>query len=396
MGAMMKKTTCTSCIKIFFFVFLITFITISAAYADSHAQISSFGPSQPAGEYRVEFYDNGDQYAGYFVNGLYHGEGTYTWANGDRYEGEFMNGKIDGAGRLTFFGTGQYWEGLFINGAISNGSGIFYWGDNGDKFDGQWLNGKPEGTGILLHPNETSNQVTFSNGQLIRQTGSTAGGNDSSIVIQRPSGSSANVSPFQNIRIGDVVSFGRYEQDNNYNNGSELIQWKCLDIDYNTGRALMLSVYGLETMAYHWNSQSITWENSSIRDYLNSNFYKGVFNDAERQWIAQTLNANPNSAAYGTYGGNNTNDHIFLLSIDELRRYFSYEALRKAQPTALARAHGAYGTADPACAWWWLRSPGKFPSAASSVNSLGVLLDTGPDVSDVTGMIRPAMWVCLR
>ena len=76
-------------------------------------------------------------------------------------------------------------------------------------------------------------------------------------------------------------------------------------------------------------------------------------------------------------------------------RYFPYEALRKAQPTALARAHGAYGTADPSCAWWWLRTPGQYSSAATSINSLGVLLNTGPDVSDVTGMIRPAIWVKL-
>ena len=391
----MKKAKCSSCIKILYFVFFITCIMFSVTYANPYAQISSFGPSQSSGEYRVETYANGDRYEGYFVNGLYHGKGTYIWANGDRYEGEFMNGQIDGAGRLTFFGNGQYWEGLFVQGKISNGSGIFYWGDNGDKFDGQWLNGKPEGTGILLHADGTSNKVTFSNGQLISQEGSTAGGNQWTDVIQRQPYTGSASSPFQNIKVGDVVSFGRYEQDNNYNNGSEPIQWKCIDIDYNTGRALMLSVYGLETMAYHWNSQSITWEGCSLRDYLNSNFYKGVFNDTERQWIAQTLNSNPGSSAFGTYGGNNTYDYVFLLSIDQIMRYFPYEALRKAQPTALARAHGAYGTADPSCAWWWLRTPGQYSSAATSINSLGVLLNTGPDVSDITGMIRPAIWVKL-
>ena len=381
--------------KILLSVLLCTAFILSGFFP-SQAQISSFGPAQSAAEYRVENYTNGDQYAGYFVNGLYNGEGTYTWANGDRYEGEFMNGQIDGAGRLTFFGTGQYWEGLFINGAISDGSGIFYWGTSGDKFDGQWINGKPEGTGILLHPNGTSSKVIFSNGQITEQIGTSAGGNQWPSSVGQGQYSSGYASyPFQNIKIGDVVSFGRYEQDNNYNNGSESIQWKCIDIDYNNGRALMLSVYGLETMAYHWQSQSITWENSSIRDYLNSNFYNGVFNDNERQWIAQTLISNPGSSAYGTYGGNNTYDYVFLLSIDEVLHYFSYEALRKAQPTALARAHGAYGTADPSCAWWWLRSPGRYTTAASSINSLGVLLDTGPDVSDVTGMIRPAVWVTL-
>ena len=346
-----------------------------------------------AGDYRTEKYSNGDQYTGYFVNGKYNGEGTYIWANGDRYEGEFMDGQIDGAGRLTFFGNGQYWEGLFIHGQIGNGSGVYYWGNNGDKFDGQWLNGKPEGTGILLHADGTSNKVTYSNGQFVSQSGNTAGGNQSQFGSQSQYGGGSYANPFANVRVGDVVSFGRYEQDNNYNNGSEPIQWKVLDIQ--NGNALLLSLYGLETMAYHWDAAPVTWENCSMRAYLNSNFYNGVFNDGERQLIAQMWNSNPNSAAYGTYGGSNTFDNVFLLSIDEVRYYFPYEGLRKAQPTALARAHGAYGTADPSCAWWWLRSPGQGSSAASSINSLGVLLDTGPVVSDVTGMIRPAVWVRL-
>ncbi|MBQ6502605.1 MAG: hypothetical protein IJI57_01670 [Flexilinea sp.] len=359
------------------------------------AQLSSFSSGQSAAEYRTENYSNGDQYTGYFVNGQYNGEGTYVWANGDRYEGEFMNGQIDGAGRLTFFGNGQYWEGLFVQGKISNGSGIFYWGSNGDKFDGQWLNGQPEGTGILLHTNGTSEKVTFSNGQLIGQIGSTAGGNEWPSGSQGQYSGGANSYAFNNIKVGDVVNFGRYEQDNNYNNGSEPIQWRVLDIDYTSGKALLLSVYGLETMAYHWDAAPVTWENCSLRQYLNSNFYKGVFSDTERSQIAQTRISNPPSPSYGTYGGNDTFDYVFLLSINEIRYYFPSEGSRKASPTQLARAHGAYGTADVNCAWWWLRSPGQKTNCASSINSIGVLLDTGPVVSDVTGMIRPAIWVNL-
>ena len=200
--------------------------------------------------------------------------------------------------------------------------------------------------------------------------------------------------PFSYLKVGDLVSFGSIEQNNNYNDGPEPIQWKCIDIDGN-GRALLLSVYGLDTFAYNWDAVSVTWENSSVRDYLNNNFYINAFSDVDRQWIVQTWNSNPNSAAYGTYGGNDTYDSVFLLSIDQLLYYFPYEALRKAQPTAIARAHGAYGTADPSCAWWWLRSPGSYPTAATSVNSLGVLLDTGPTVTDTTGMIRPALWIKL-
>ena len=382
-------------------VILLTICIIMSVLAGSVSaeplkQIQSFSSGQSAGDYRAETYSNGDQYAGYFKNGRYDGKGTYTWANGDYYEGEFKNGQIEGNGRLNFFGNGEYWEGQFVQGSISTGSGIFYWGDAGDKFDGQWISGLPDGTGILLHPDGTSNKVTFSMGQLIGQIGMTAGGNQWPSPSQNQNSGGYNSGPYANIRVGDVVSIGRYEQNNVYNDGSEAIQWRCIDVDAANGRALLLSVYGLEVMAYHWQSASVTWETCSLRSYLNSNFYNGVFSDSERQRILQTWISNPGSSAYGTYGGNETLDHVFLLSIDELKYYFPYEALRKAQPTALARFHGAYGTADPDCAWWWLRSPGMSASSASSVNSLGVLLDTGPDVSTVSGMIRPAIWVSMR
>ncbi len=188
----------------FLLILLLSAVLLSGLTSLSvYAQISSFSSGQSAAEYRTENYSNGDQYTGYFVNGLYNGEGTYVWANGDRYEGEFMNGQIDGAGRLTFFGNGQYWEGLFIQGKINNGSGIFYWGSNGDKFDGQWLNGQPEGTGILLHTNGTSEKVTFSNGKITGQIGGTAGGNE------YPYSGGSNSYAFNNIKVGDVVNFGR-------------------------------------------------------------------------------------------------------------------------------------------------------------------------------------------
>ncbi len=342
------------------------------------AQLSPIVPTQPAGDFRTVNYSNGDSYTGYFVNNKYDGTGQYTWSNGDRYSGDFSNGQINGFGIMQFT-NGESWSGSFINGQISDGKGTFPVGTGGDRFTGYWVKGQPDGTGTLTRANGTTQQVTYKNGQQV-SSGSTG--------FQ-----SKGENPFRGLSIGSTVWFGRYEQDNNYNNGSEAIQWKVLDI--RDGKALLLSVYGLETMAYHYQSQSMTWENCTLRQYLNSNFYNGVFSDQERPYIARSYLYNNNSASYGTYGGNPTYDYVFLLSIDEIRYYFPSEGSRKMQPTALARSHGAYGTADRNCAWWWLRSPGQAANCASSINSIGVLLDTGPVVSDVTGAIRPAIWVDL-
>ena len=51
------------------------------------------------------------------------------------------------------------------------------------------------------------------------------------------------------VRIGDIVTFGRYEQDNNLDNGPEEIDWIVLDIQGD--KALLLSKYGLDAKQYN-------------------------------------------------------------------------------------------------------------------------------------------------
>ena len=49
-------------------------------------------------------------------------------------------------------------------------------------------------------------------------------------------------------KIGDTVSFGSYEQDNNTENGAEAIEWIVLDVEGEN--VLLLSKYGLDAQAY--------------------------------------------------------------------------------------------------------------------------------------------------
>ena len=374
-----------------YIVWLLAVLLSLVLAVSAQAQVSLVNPAQSTAETRTVTYSNGDRYSGEFVNGKFNGTGQYFWAGGDSYSGQFTDGQINGYGKLTF-ASGYSWSGSFVNGQIVTGVGEYFVGSNGDMFSGNWIDGLPNGTGTLIRSNGTKEQVSYQNGQLV-VIGSSASSSYPLSPVSPSSGSSYAENPFHGLSVGSTVYFGRYEQDNNYNNGSEAILWRVIDIQ--NGRALLLSVYGLETMAYHYQSQPITWENCSLRAYLNSNFLNGAFSAQERQFIAQSYIANNSSSAYGTYGGNATYDYIFLLSIDEIRYYFPSEGARKMQPTNLARAHGAYGTADVNCAWWWLRSPGQATNCASSINSIGVLLNTGPVVSDTTGAIRPAMWVIL-
>lgn len=130
--------------------------------ADAKAQDSLTG-------YGTKYYDDGDYYTGYMVNGVPHGEGTYYWVDGSYYTGTWVNGSREGYGELfnadgfsykgqwkadTRHGTGtavyaggDSYVGDHVNGE-RHGKGTYYWAD-GSYYTGSWVNGSREGYGEL-------------------------------------------------------------------------------------------------------------------------------------------------------------------------------------------------------------------------------------------------------
>lgn len=95
-------------------------------------------------------------------------------------------------------------------------------------------------------------------------------------------------------KVGDVISFGEYEQDGNFLNGKEPIEW--IVADSNDGNFLLVSRYILDCKPYDDGSFSggngaldiekeITYEDSSIRRWLQDSFSKDAFNQKEKELI---------------------------------------------------------------------------------------------------------------
>lgn len=61
--------------------------------------------------------------------------------------------------------------------------------------------------------------------------------------------SKAEISRTSSFNIGDIVTFGHYDQDNNEDNGAEPIQWEVIDIQ--DGKALLLSRYVIDNASYN-------------------------------------------------------------------------------------------------------------------------------------------------
>jgi hypothetical protein len=155
-----------------------------------------------------------------------------------------------------------------------------------------------------------------------------------------------------------------------------------LVLEQRDGRALLLLDGVLPTRQYHASLTDITWEHSGIRQYLNSTFL-AQFNAQDQARIIETEIFNPGNPMFGTPGGNNTRDHIFLLSLAEARLYFAQTTTR-------------VGRQDHINAFWWLRSPGMEPMIAATVLSNGELGMAGSAVNATNRHVRPAMWITIE
>lgn len=187
-------------------------------------------------------------------------------------------------------------------------------------------------------------------------------------------------------QVGDMITFGAYEQDNNKSNGKEPIQWRVLD--KKNGRLLVISRYGLDCRKYDLNHSD--WKGSSLRKWLNKDFIAQAFNSEELSLIPTVSVSSPtmpNGKKVGT-----TDDRLFLLSVEEAERYFKSDADRLCKATAYAKKQGAT-TVDGDIGWWWLRTPGISRYVVMKVFTTGAIDKSGYSNNNDRGCVRPALWI---
>lgn len=198
---------------------------------------------------------------------------------------------------------------------------------------------------------------------------------------------------FSNVTVGDYVTFGAYEQDNDESNGKEKIEW--LILEKQEDKILLISKYALDCKPFKDEFISTSWLGSSIKKWLSADFKDEAFTEKEQSRLV-TITIKPDYQTEANF--NDSRDSVFLLNINEVNRYFRTDATKMCEPTAYAIAQGCKlgtdGTNGDNCDWW-LRSSGSRDRYAAVVRGDGKVISNGRDVNLTNIGVRPAMWVTI-
>ena len=97
------------------------------------------------------------------------------------------------------------------------------------------------------------------------------------------------------------------------------IYWRVLEIK--NKKALLISKKILEVHPYHTESTEVTWKDCALREYLNEDFFRR-FDKKSRMAVSNKIITNSDNPWYGTSGGYQTVDSVFILSLEEVAKYF--------------------------------------------------------------------------
>ena len=192
---------------------------------------------------------------------------------------------------------------------------------------------------------------------------------------------------FKNAAVGKTLYFGAYEQDNDLTNGPEDIEWIILAIE--DGKALVLSRCGLDTVTFHDTEEPVTWEDCTLRAWLNSEFWNAAFSEEEQARILTTEVADTRDRETVT------EDKLYLLSDDELELYLEKSDDRRLRFTEYASARGGHANRYNGTCWWWTRTAKGTGSTVSTIDGYGMFENFGSSVIDTSVSVAPAMWIQL-
>ena len=158
---------------------------------------------------------------------------------------------------------------------------------------------------------------------------------------------------FNSITPGQKVKFGSYEQDGDTSNGKEELVWWAASVNAEARQALLISYYIIDFKPFNDTLTDVTWENCSMRKWLNGSFLNSSFSAKEKKQMLAVKVENYNNPQDGTNCGKDTYDKVFLLSYDEVVRFYPDSSTRVISTTPYAQTKVSSSVVS-----WWVRTSG--------------------------------------
>jgi len=256
------------------------------------------------------------------------------------------------------------------------------------------------GTGATIN----GNALNTTSAGIVTVRATVANGADATTDFMQDFSITVSAAPTPRPRVGEIIQFGGRD-------------WRVLEVQ--SDRALLLHETVIVNQPYHNTHGAVTWATSSSRAWLNGAFFNS-FSAVDRARILETHIVNSDNPWSGTTGGTNTTDRIFILSVEEVVRYFGDSELLELgrnegnRDGSIDRLHdiwiewnsarSAYNDAGETSRWW-VRTPGGGERGSNSVGAVHVgrggyinLNGYWAEVLDESSRagLRPALWLSLE
>ena len=202
----------------------------------------------------------------------------------------------------------------------------------------------------------------------------------------------------------DCIYFGEYLQEDTNNDDivdekdeKQPIKWRVLSIDGND--AFLISDKILDRHEYNECISDVFWENCSLRKWLNEDFLNNAFSENEQNAIIETTISNETTSPnYNeTINKDDTNDKIYVPSIDEINNYnyglFSTRDTKNAEDTL-------YNYSVYHKNIYWLRTCGKIRQSRNEFKNVYFCVSDGVvesyGISEVSIGVRPCIHLDLN
>lgn len=184
--------------------------------------------------------------------------------------------------------------------------------------------------------------------------------------------------------VGKIIKFGSYKQNSSSDEaGVKDLEWIVVDTKGSTGCYLLCKDV-IDVQPYDDKSGTVCWNTSSIKKWLNTDFYQTAFSDYAKNMMLTVQDMKTNTGSTSD-NSNRVKEKVSLLSSEQAASYLKTDDLKKASCTDYAKSKNYNNK-------YWLRTSAGDTSVYDVNADTGTITETC-QASDKCVGVRPLICI---